>query len=97
MKYNCPKMNEENINIINLKEIGYKTNYKDLLNSIISKKPVNNDNNNIYSKWNVTTSNKIATNFDKEQEEGIELLKSINEFLNKNQKDFNAILNKYKI
>ena len=97
LKYNCPKMNEENINIINLKEIGYKTNYKDLLNSIISKKPVNNDNNNIFSKWNVTTSNKLATNFDKEQKEGIELLKSINEFLNKNQKDFNAILNKYKI
>jgi hypothetical protein len=96
LKYNCPKMNEENINIINLKELGYKTNYKDLLNSIISKKPVNNDNNNIYSKWNVTTSNKIATNFDKEQKEGIELLKSINEFLYKNPKGFNEILNKYK-
>ena len=89
-------MNEENVNIINLKEIGYKTNYKDLLNSIIPKKPANNDNS-IYSKWNVTKSNKITTNFDKELKEGIELLKSMNEFLNKNPKDFNAILNKYKI
>ena len=100
LKYKCPKMNEENVNIINLKKINYKTNYNDLLNSIIPKKPVNtvnNDNNSIYSNWNVIKSNKISNNFDKEQNEGIELLKSINEFLIKNPKDFNEILKKYKL
>ena len=104
--YELPKLSGENINTLNVKEIAYKTNYNEILNSILSKKPdeenkkkKNNKNIEIYEKWDVTrnnNNNKIYYKFDKEQKETIELLESINEFLNNNPKEFNNILNKYK-
>ena len=96
------KTNEENINIINAKEFGYKTNYNEIYNSIFSKKSSdgnkkskNNENNGIYEKWNVTNDYNINNIFDKEQKKSMELLKSLNEFINNNPKEFNKILNKY--
>ena len=96
------KTNEENINIINAKEFNYKTNYNEIYSSIFgnksldgNKKMKKNENNGIYEKWNVTKDNNIIDIFEKEQKKSMELLKSLEEFINNNPKEFNKILNKY--
>ena len=101
--YEIPQMNEDNINTINVKEIGYKTNHNEILNSLFSDKSLignkrkkNSENNVIYEKWDVSRDNKINYIFDKEQKKYMELLESLNEFINNNPKEFNKILNKYK-
>ena len=101
--YELPKIDEENINIINVKEIGYKTNHNEILNSLLSKKTLgehrkkkSNEKNLIFEKWSLSKDNKINYIFDIEQKKSIELLESINEFINTNPKEFNKILNKYK-
>ena len=98
------KLNEENVNIINAKDLGYKTNYNEIYNSLLNKKQSRenekkkiNENNLIYEEWNITKDNKFNYIFDNEQKKSYELLESLKEFINNNPRDFNKILNKYKV
>ena len=105
IKFDCSfKLNEENINIINAKGLGYKTNYNDIYNSLLNKKLLiynekkkTIENKLIFEKWNITKDNKFNFTYDSEQKKGYELLESLKEFINNNPKEFNKIINKYKL
>ena len=104
-KFGCSfKLNEENINIINAKGLGYKTNYNDIYNSLLNKKHLickekkkTIENKLLFEKWNITKDNKFNFIYDSEQKKGYELLESLKEFINNNPKEFNKIINKYKL
>jgi DNA repair helicase Rad3 len=104
-KFGCSfKLNEENINIINAKGLGYKTNYNDIYNSLLNKKHLickekkkAIENKLLFEKWNITKDNKFNFIYDSEQKKGYELLESLKEFINNNPKEFNKIINKYKL
>jgi hypothetical protein len=95
-EFKFPKVNEKKINSINIKEIGYKTNYSDILKSIMQKKPEDEKENELYEKWKISKKNKNDNIFEKEEKQGKELLESLKSFLINNEKEFNNILNKYK-
>ena len=95
-EYKFPKLNEKKINSINIKEIGCKTNYSDILKSIMQKKPEDEKENELYEKWKISKKNKNDNIFENEEKQGKELLESLKSFLINNEKEFNNILNKYK-
>ena len=95
-EFKFPNVNEKKINSINIKEIGYKTNYSDILKSIMQKKPEDEKENELYEKWKISKKNKNDNIFEKEEKQGKELLESLKSFLINNEKEFNNILNKYK-
>jgi len=95
-EFKFPKIEEQKIKSINIKEIGYKSNYSDILKSIMQKKPEEEKENALYEKWKISNKNKKDNIFEKEEKQGKELLESLKTFLITNKKEFNNILNKYK-
>jgi hypothetical protein len=55
------------------------------------------ENKLLFEKWNITKDNKFNFIYDSEQKKGYELLESLKEFINNNPKEFNKIINKYKL
>ena len=100
--FNIPEKPVKKINEINIKDIGYKTNYEDILKTINIKKPVEKKeiekNSELYEEWNSTKKNdkKQVNIFEKEEKQGKELLEELKLFAFNNQKEFNNILDKYK-
>ena len=96
--FKFPRINEDKINTISIKEIGYKNNYNDILEEIKHIKAENEKNNDIYEEYKVSnnTNKKTDDIFEKEEKQGKQLLESLKAFLINNKKEFNNILNKYK-
>ena len=100
--FNIPEKPVKKINEINIKDIGYKTNYEDILKTINIKKPVEKKeiekNSELYEEWNSTKKNnkKQVNIFEKEEKQGKELLEELKLFAFNNHKEFNNILDKYK-
>ena len=94
-EFKFPRVDEQKIKSINIKEIGYKSNYSDILKSIMQKKPEEEKENALYEKWKISNKNKKDNIFEKEEKQGKELLESLKTFLITNKKEFNNILNKY--
>ena len=96
--FKFPRINEDKINTISIKEIGYKNNYNDVLEEIKQIKGENEKNNDIYEVYKVSnnTNKKTDDIFEKEEKQGKQLLESLKSFLINNKKEFNNILNKYK-
>ena len=96
-KFNFPKIKEEKINKMNLQEIGYKTNYNDILKSIKKPNIENEKNKVLFENWKVSKNNKDKNDklFEIEENQAKELLESLKLFLSNNKKEFNNILNKY--
>ena len=100
--FNIPEKPVKKINEINIKDIGYKTNYEDILKTINIKKPVEKKeiekNSELYEDWNSTKKNdkKQVNIFEKEEKQGKELLEELKLFAFNNHKEFNNILDKYK-
>ena len=99
-KFVFPKEKEQKINIINVGEIGYKTNHNTILEDISKsckqKIPEVKNDDDLCETFNVTKKINNDNHFEKEEQQGKELLESLKVFLISNKNEFNSILNKYK-
>ena len=77
-------VNDDKIDPTNLLENEKENKYNDLIEENKDKKQEKKEQNS------------MDIFFEKSQKEGIDLLNSLNDFINNNKKEFNGILNKYK-
>ena len=92
--FNYPKIKEENVNTITIIENkNIKTNYFEILNSILPEK---SKKKNCIEIWKVKKEDESDKIFEAEEKKAKELLESLKLFAKNNIIEFNNILNKYK-